>query len=177
MRPAIMSGVVSLIAEELGYEAAQCRKLSLASTMHDIGKIGVPDSILLKKGPLTALERNEMQLHAERGRAILEGSKSEVVTLAAEIAASHHERWDGTGYPNGLAGEAIPLAGRIVAVADVFDALTGERPYKEAWPLDKARAYLAANSGSHFDPACVKAFLARWHEVIGLHDKATAAAA
>ena len=172
-----VAGFVSLIAEELGYDPAQCRQLALASTMHDVGKIGVPDAILLKKGPLSAEERNEMQLHAERGRAILEGSKSEVVTLAAEIAASHHERWDGTGYPQGLAGEAIPFSGRIVAVADVFDALTSERPYKKAWALDQAKAHLAASSGSHFDPVCVNAFLARWNEVVSLCEGRTAAAA
>ena len=164
-----VAGYVGLIADELGFDAERCSQLSLASTLHDIGKIGVPDAILLKEGPLTPDERGEMERHAERGRAFLEGSDSELVKLAAEIAASHHERWDGTGYPNRLAGEAIPLSGRIVAVADVFDALTSRRTYKKAWPPDEAKAYLAANAGSHFDPACVEAFLARWPEILALY--------
>ena len=160
-----VSTYVGIIARNLGFDEEACRTLSLASTMHDVGKIGVPDAILLKRGALSADERREMEEHAERGRRILEGSTSNVVQLAAEIAASHHERWDGTGYPAGLAGAAIPLSGRIVAVADVFDALVSERPYKAAWPLEKARALLSENAGSHFDPACVAAFLAGWGEV------------
>jgi putative two-component system response regulator len=163
-----VSGYVTLIAEALEFDPARCRQLSLASTMHDIGKISVPDAILLKQGPLTREERTEMERHAERGRKILEGSTSDVVKLAAEIAASHHERWDGTGYPQGLKAEEIPLSGRIVAVADVFDALTSDRPYKKAWPLEEARAFLAANAGSHFDPVCVQAFVTRWSEIVAL---------
>jgi putative two-component system response regulator len=160
-----VSGYVVLIAEALGLDRERCRHLALASTMHDVGKIGVSDAILLKPGSLTAEERTEMEEHAARGARILESSSSDLVRLAAEIAGSHHERWDGTGYPRRLKGEAIPLSGRIVAVADVFDALTSERPYKKAWPLPEARAHLAANAGSHFDPACVEAFLSRWSDV------------
>ncbi|MCJ2102520.1 HD-GYP domain-containing protein [Methylobacterium sp. E-046] len=160
-----VAGYVGVIACNLGFATPEVRSLKLASTMHDVGKIGVPDSILLKRGPLSADERAEMQKHAERGRRILEGSTSEVVRLAAEIAASHHERWDGAGYPRGLRGEAIPLSGRIVAVADVFDALVTERPYKTAWPLDRARGFVADQAGLHFDPRCVEAFLAGWDEV------------
>ncbi|UMY18944.1 response regulator [Methylobacterium organophilum] len=156
---------VTFIAEALGFNPEACRMLSLASTMHDVGKIGVPDAILLKNGPLTEAERAEMQLHTERGYAILGSSNSEVLKIAAEIARSHHERWDGTGYPLGLSGGAIPLGGRIVAVADVFDALTSARPYKTAWSLDAARAHLVANAGRHFDPACVDAFLTRWQDI------------
>ncbi|WP_430913424.1 HD-GYP domain-containing protein [Methylobacterium sp. sgz302541] len=156
---------VGLIAEGLGFTGEAQHRLCLASTMHDVGKISVPDAILLKRGPLTPDERSEMERHAERGRRILESSGSGIAQLAAEIAASHHERWDGTGYPNGLAGEAIPLSGRIVAVADVFDALTSERPYKKAWPLAEARAFLVANAGSHFDARAVDAFLSRWSQV------------
>ena len=100
-----------------------------------------------------------MEEHAERGRRILEGSNSHLVQLAAEIAATHHERWDGTGYPKGLSGEGIPLSGRIVAVADVYDALTSNRPYKKAWSKEDALNHLRDNAGSHFDPACVDAFL------------------
>lgn len=164
-----VAAYAGIIAERLGLDPERVRMLSLASTMHDVGKIGVPDAILLKKGPLTPEERAEMERHAERGRRILEGSSSEVVRLAAEIAGSHHERWDGTGYPAGLAGDAIPLSGRIVAVADVFDALVSERPYKRAWSQAEARAFLVEQSGRHFDPACVAAFLARWDAVERSH--------
>jgi putative two-component system response regulator len=160
-----VSAYVGLIAEALGLPPAECRQLSLAATMHDVGKIAVPDSILLKPGVLTPEERREMELHAERGQRILGGSASPVMQLAAEIAASHHERWDGAGYPYRLRGEAIPLSGRIVAVADVFDALTTVRPYKQAWSPESARAHLAENAGAHFDPRVVEAFLKRWDQV------------
>jgi putative two-component system response regulator len=160
-----VAGYVGLIARNLGYDPGKIQTLKLASTMHDVGKIGVPDAILLKEGPLSPEERAEMQKHAERGRRILEGSSSDVVKLAAEIAESHHERWDGQGYPRGLKGEAIPLPGRIVAVADVFDALVSERPYKKAWTLEKARDFVTEQSGLHFDPRCVEAFLAGWDEI------------
>lgn len=151
---------VALIARGLGFDESETRQLSLASTMHDVGKISVPDAILLKPGPLTPIERAEMELHADRGRRILEGSSSRMIQLAAEIAATHHERWDGTGYPWGLRGEAIPLSGRIVAVADVFDALTSSRPYKTAWSREDALAFISHQSGRHFDPRCVDAFMA-----------------
>ena len=163
-----VSAYTSLIAEALGLDAAACRLMALAATMHDVGKIAVPDAILLKPGPLTPGERREMERHAERGHRILGGSASPVMRLAAEIAASHHERWDGTGYPNQLRGEAIPLSGRIVAVADVFDALTTERPYKQAWSPDRARAHIAENAGAHFDPQVVQGFLSRWDQVEAL---------
>lgn len=160
-----VAGYVGIIARNIGLAPADVQKLKLASTMHDVGKIGIPDSILLKKGPLSTAERAEMEQHAERGRQILEGSTSDVVRVAAEIAESHHERWDGTGYPRKLCGTAIPLSGRIVAVADVFDALVSKRPYKAAWPLVRARAFVEAEAGRHFDPDCVEAFLAGWDEV------------
>ncbi|WP_019903586.1 HD domain-containing phosphohydrolase [Methylobacterium sp. 77] len=150
---------VAMIGQALGLAPDEVDQLSLASTMHDVGKISVPDSILLKPGLLSNDERREMEEHAERGRRILEGSGSPLIQLAAEIAATHHERWDGTGYPNGLKGECIPLSGRIVAVADVYDALTSERPYKKAWTKTEALNHLKVNRGSHFDPACVEAFL------------------
>jgi putative two-component system response regulator len=154
-----VAGLVTVIAAGLGLPEREVEQLSLASTMHDVGKISVPDSILLKPGPLTDAERSEMQTHAERGKRILEGSSSSLMQLAAEIAATHHERWDGTGYPVGLSGEAIPLSGRIVAIADVYDALTSERPYKKAWSEAEALQHIRANAGSHFDPDCVEAFL------------------
>ena len=149
-----------MMALRLGTGPSWARQLALASTMHDVGKIAVPDAILLKKGPLTPVERTEIAKHTEHGFAILAGSQSEVIQLAAEISISHHERWDGAGYPRGIAGAAIPLAGRIVAVADVFDALLSERSYKTSWPLAQAKAYVAAEAGRHFDPRCVEVFLA-----------------
>jgi len=160
-----VSAYVGLIAEALGFTPEERQLLCLASTMHDVGKIAIPDAILLKPGPLTPEERREMERHAERGHRILGGSASPVMRLAAEIAASHHERWDGTGYPYGLNGEDIPMSGRIVAVADVFDALTTERPYKQAWPRERARDHIVTSAGAHFDPRVVDAFLSRWPEV------------
>lgn len=155
-----------LIAESMGLGQEQCRALYLAAPMHDIGKIAVADSILLKPGRLTPEERAAMELHTLHGHRILADSKTPLIRLAAEIAVSHHERWDGTGYPKGLKGEDIPLFGRIAAVADVFDALTSERPYKPAWTTDDARAYIVEASGTHFDPACVSAFVSRWPKVL-----------
>lgn len=167
------------IAEGLGCEPAWCDSLELASTMHDVGKIAVPDSILLKPGRLGPEEQAIIRRHTEHGYGILEGSASAVIALAAEIALSHHERWDGQGYPRGLSGEAIPLSGRIVAVADVFDALVSDRPYKRAWPRQDALDYLAAQSGSQFDPRCVSVFLDRraWSaaEDVALKDRPAAA--
>ena len=109
-----------------------------------------------------------MEEHAERGYRILESSTSELVQLAAEIAWTHHEKWDGTGYPRRLKAEDIPLSGRIVAVADVFDALVSNRPYKKAWTPEEAREHLIASAGSHFDPACIEAFLSRWDAALGI---------
>jgi putative two-component system response regulator len=161
-----VASYAELMAEKLGCKPEWCRQLALASTMHDIGKISVPDAILLKQGPLTPEERAEIMLHAENGYDILKGSSSSLVQLAAEIALTHHERWDGKGYPRGLSGQDIPLGGRIVAIADVFDALTSDRPYKRAWPIDKARDNLLENAGTQFDPACVDALVASWPKVL-----------
>lgn len=166
-----VAGCVIAIAEALGVPESQANDIALASTMHDIGKIGVPDDILLKPGPLTDDERHEMQRHAQRGFRMLDGSSSRLLKLASQIALTHHERWDGQGYPQGLAGEAIPLPGRIVAVADVFDALTSARVYKPAWPLERARRHIEENAGTHFDPACVSAFLARWDDIAALMEE------
>ena len=160
-----------LIAAELGMSEEEQECLLNAAPMHDIGKVGTPDTILLKPGRLNAQEMEVMRQHALIGYNILKSSEAKMLQLAAEIAYSHHERFDGTGYPNGLKGEAIPLAGRIVAVADVFDALTNVRPYKQAWSLDAARAFLVDNSGSHFDPACVDALLRRWPAVLDIRDR------
>lgn len=155
-----------MVAEALGLDRDYCNTLYLAAPMHDIGKIGVADSILLKPGPLTDEERAAMQLHASYGEQILKGSSSSLVCLASEIACTHHERWDGTGYPRGLKGEEIPLSGRITAVADVFDALTSDRPYKPAWSPEDAARLIFKQKGQHFDPACVDAFLSRWDDVL-----------
>lgn len=160
-----------LIAAELGMSEEDQECLLNAAPMHDIGKVGTPDTILLKPGRLNPQEMDVMRQHALIGYNILKSSEAKMLQLAAEIAYSHHERFDGTGYPNGLKGEAIPLAGRIVAVADVFDALTNVRPYKQAWSLDAARAFLVENSGSHFDPACVDALLRRWPAVLDIRDR------
>jgi putative two-component system response regulator len=144
------------------------RTIHLAAPLHDVGKIGVPDEILFKPGRLTSDERARMQLHTEHGEDILGGSNWTLLKVAAAIAAGHHERWDGAGYPRGLAGEDIPLPSRIVAVADVFDALVSPRSYKQPWSLEEARRYLMEERGHHFDPACVDAFLARWDEVVAI---------
>lgn len=163
-----VAGCVIAVAEGLGLSSAEADDVALASTMHDIGKIGVPDHILMKAGPLTAEEWDEMRRHALRGYHMLHDSPSRLLQIAAEIALTHHERWDGTGYPRGLKGEEIPRSGRIVAVADVFDALISARSYKAPWPLEKARAHLEAEAGRHFDPACVAAFLSRWDDIVAL---------
>jgi response regulator RpfG family c-di-GMP phosphodiesterase len=154
-----------LIAHELGLPAQEQEDIFDAAPMHDVGKVGTPDQILLKPGRLNDEEMAVMRQHAQIGYEILKSSQARMLQWAATIALTHHERYDGGGYPNGLRGDAIPLAGRIVAVADVFDALTSRRPYKRAWSMDAARQYLLDNSGGHFDPRCVAALLARWDDV------------
>ncbi len=148
------------LARRMGLPAAQVELLRQAAPLHDIGKVGVPDAVLLKPGPLDPAERAVMQEHTVIGRRILAGSASPVLRMAEEVAWCHHERWDGGGYPRGLAGDAIPVGGRIVAVTDVFDALTHERPYKAAWSPDEARAHLRDGAGRQFCPTAVTAFLA-----------------
>lgn len=160
-----------LIAEELGFDDERCRTIYLAAPLHDIGKIAIPDVILGKPGALTAGEYREMQRHVEIGAAILSNGTSDLVNVAEKIAAHHHEKWDGTGYPNGLAGTDIPLEARIVAVADVFEALCTERPYKQAWPVERAFQEIVAGAGKHFDPACVHAFQRRWPDIAALMSK------
>ena len=146
------------ITAELGLTPEFAVQLKEAAPLHDVGKIGVSDTILLKPGRLTPAEHAQMQEHARIGAEILCGSDFPVLQLAAAIALSHHERWDGTGYPDGLQGAEIPIEGRIVAVADVFDALTHARPYKEAWPAARALDVIRSESGTHFDPEVVAAF-------------------
>ncbi len=155
-----MSGLCRMIARQLGLPPDRCDLIRTASAMHDVGKIGIPDQILLKPGPLTASERAVMERHAEIGYRILVGSSAELLQVAATIAWTHHERYDGAGYPRGLAGEETPLEGRIAAVADVFDALTRDRVYRPRLPPRDALAMLAEERGSHFDPDVLDAFLA-----------------
>ncbi len=154
------------IAEELKLTAMECDEIESSAPMHDIGKIGIPDQILHKPGPLDAEEMAAMRQHTLIGHKMLADSPSRYLQTGAVIALGHHEKFNGSGYPSGLAGNSIPLPARIVAVADVFDALMTKRPYKEAWPLDKALEYIKAESGSHFDPDCVHAFLRRMDEVL-----------
>jgi two-component system response regulator RpfG len=155
-----MAKYSALIGQNLGLGAETVHVLEVAAPMHDIGKIGIPDAILLKEGPLTKPEEETMRNHPRIGYDILKGSPSKYLSMGAIIALGHHEKFDGSGYPNGLHGEDIPLVARIVAVADVFDALVSERPYKHAWPLDEGVEYLKGQRGKHFDPRTVDAFLA-----------------
>ncbi len=145
------------LALRLGLDAKSASEVAYAAMIHDVGKAQVPDSILKKPGPLTADERREIEKHTLWGDSLL--SESDEFSAAREVARHHHERWDGSGYPDGLAGEQIPLAARIVAVADVYDALISERPYKHAWPIDDAIAEIRKMSGGHFEPAIVEAFV------------------
>jgi len=147
------------IARNLGLDEKQTTNIQHASTMHDIGKIAIPDNILLKPDKLNHQEWEMMKQHTLIGEKLLRGYKNDFVNLSAIIAVSHHERWDGSGYPYGLKGEDIPLAGRIVALADVFDALISHRPYKKPFTFDQAQQIIRENSGTHFDPQIVQAFL------------------
>ena len=164
-----MSRYSRLIAQELGWSAEHCRELSLAAAPHDVGKVAVPDAILLKPGPLTAEERRIMQRHCRAGFDMLSGSDGTLLNLAAEIALAHHERYDGAGYPSMLRGTDIPLSGRIVAVADVFDALTSVRVYKAAIDIEEAIEIIRGGRGTQFDPRVVDAFLRRRDEVGALY--------
>jgi len=159
------------IAMGLGLDEAAQRLILEAAPMHDVGKIGIADYILLKPGKLTPEEFEVMKGHARIGYELLKESRSEILKAGAQIAISHHEKYDGSGYPGGLKGSEIPLFGRIVAVADVFDALTSERPYKKAWSLEDACHFLEEGRGKHFDPLCVEAFLAEWDIVLDVRQR------
>jgi putative two-component system response regulator len=148
----------SLLAKQLGLSAETVEHLRYAAPLHDVGKIGIPDAVWLKPGRLTDHERKMLEQHTDVGARILSGSRSPILRLAEQIARTHHERWDGSGYPQGLAGDGIPLAGRITAVADVFDVLAHPRPHKKAWPLDRAVEEIVAQAGRQFDPEVVAAF-------------------
>ena len=161
-----MSRFAGLIADALGMPEDEGRMLELAAPLHDIGKIGIPDAILLKPGRLTDEETVVMRKHPQIGYEILRDSHSRFVQLGSVIALRHHERWDGNGYPDRLAGQDIPIAARVVAVADVFDALISERSYKPAWTHDAAVAYVLEQSGRHFDPDCVEALFRDMAQVV-----------
>jgi HD-GYP domain-containing protein (c-di-GMP phosphodiesterase class II) len=154
-----MGRLCERLAREVGMTAEEAELLRHASALHDVGKVGIPDEILLKPGKLDPPEWAKMKTHTTIGASILSGSRSELVQLAEQIALSHHERWDGGGYPQGLEGHEIPLAARICAVCDVFDALLSPRPYKNAWPLHEVLRELGTLRGTHLDPALVDAFL------------------
>ena len=157
----------SMIAARMGLDEGFVEFLKWASPMHDIGKIGIPDSILLKPGRLTAQERLIMQRHPQIGADILHDPQNELIAMAREVSLSHHERWDGQGYPHALAGTAIPLCGRIVCLADVLDALISKRCYKQAYPPEKVMAILQQGRGSQFDPDVFDAFLDSSDRIIG----------
>ncbi|MBV1877933.1 MAG: response regulator [Pseudomonadales bacterium] len=157
-----------IIAKRMGLSKKWIDIIALASPMHDVGKIGIPDKVLLKPGKLVGEEWEIMKSHAELGAKILDFSDSELLNAAASIAKTHHERWDGQGYPDGLAGNEIPLLTRIVSVCDVFDALTSQRPYKEAWSAKRSLAYLRDNAGKQFDPLVVDEFVQALPQVLEL---------
>jgi putative two-component system response regulator len=154
-----VGSICARLAQELGWTPDRCASLRLAAVLHDVGKIAIPDRLLLKPGPLTLEERAQIERHSTIGYRILGGSGSELLTLAAEIALGHHERFDGLGYPYGLRGEQIPLEARIVSVVDVFDALTSDRPYRHAHSAESAVAFLVEGRGEQFDPVVVDAFV------------------
>lgn len=166
-----MAHYSQLIARGLGLSVEEQDLILHAAPLHDIGKVGVVDAILLKPGRLTPEEFELMKHHALYGFEILKDSASPLLQSGATIALGHHEKFDGSGYPQGLRGSAIPLQCRIVAVADVFDALTSSRPYKPAWTLEAARRHIQSQSGSHFDPSCVAVFFEHWDEVMEIRDR------
>ena len=157
-----------LLAEKVGLHKDEVNIVLHSSPMHDVGKIGIPDAILLKPGKLDAEEWTKMQEHTIIGSRILDSTDSELLQAGSIIALSHHEKWDGSGYPKGLAGEDIPLFGRICAIADVFDALNSKRPYKEAFPLEKTLAIMKEGRGSHFDPKLFDLFMDNLEEALSL---------
>lgn len=163
-----VASISQLIARELGQSPEYGDLLVQAAPMHDIGKIGIPDRILLKPGRLSVDEWEVMKTHTIIGFEMLKGSSSPLLRLGADIAHSHHEKFDGTGYPRGLVGNQIPLAGRIVAVADEFDALLSVRPYKKAWSLTDALGVIRRKRGRHFDPACASVLLKCLDEVLAI---------
>lgn len=166
-----MAAYCRALAEAIGWPIEKCTLLEMAAPMHDTGKIGIPDSVLKKPGKLTPSEWEVMRSHTLIGRDILSKSDAPVFQLAAEIALNHHERWDGTGYPNGLRGNEIPESARLVAVADVFDALTMKRSYRDAWPLEQVLDNLRESSGTHLDPNMVEAFFSILPQILHIKEQ------
>ena len=165
-----MSRYSRLISEALGLPADTCRLIELAAPMHDIGKIGIPDSILLKRAKHSDVEFEMMKRHTLIGYDILKDSPSKYLQMGAVIALGHHEKYNGKGYPQGLRGEEIPMPARVVAIADVFDALTSVRPYKAAWSLQDAMEYIKSHRAGHFDPDCVDAFIRQTPKIMETHN-------
>lgn len=166
-----MSHYSRILALAAGLGEARAEEIMNAAPMHDIGKIGIPDAVLLKAGPLDETERSIMQEHVRMGAEILGEHDSPLLRMARSIALAHHEKYDGSGYPAGLAGEAIPIEARIVAIADVFDALTSVRPYKKAWTVDDAIALLQKEKGRHFDPVLVDLFIDRLAAILEIRER------
>ncbi len=166
-----MAHYSQLLARGMGLSEADQELILRAAPLHDIGKVGIADAILLKPGRLSPEEFDLMKMHAAYGYEILKDSSSEILQAGATIALGHHEKFNGSGYPHGVVGEDIPVFSRIVAVADVFDALTSERPYKKAWTLDAAAQFIHEESGRHFDPRCVEVFFRHWDEVLTIRQR------
>lgn len=166
-----MAAYSSALAAACGLNNADCEQIRLAAPMHDIGKLGIPDAILHKPGKLDAAEWAMMQTHSSIGYKILSSSSAPILQMAATIAHHHHEKWDGSGYPSGLAGESIPEIARIVAIADVFDALSMTRPYKEAWPIDRIMETLTSSASSHFDPRMIEDFTRIMPQILAIKDE------
>ena len=161
-----MSHISFILSQGLGWSASKCELMLNASPMHDIGKIGIPDNILLKPRELNSQEWQIMKKHTTIGAELLDDDDSQLMLMAREIAIAHHEKWDGSGYPHGLAGEEIPHTARIAALADVFDALISVRPYKKAWTIDAALEFIKENNGKHFDPELVEIFLQKLPSIL-----------
>jgi len=166
-----MSHYAQILARATGWGEQQAEELLHAAPMHDVGKLGIPDAILRKQGPLTEAEWAVMRRHPQIGAEILGEHEHGLLVMARHVALAHHEKWDGSGYPFGLAGEAIPEAARIVAIADVFDALTSVRPYKPAWPIEQAVDFLREQAGRHFDPRLVPLFIAELPALLAVRER------
>ena len=165
-----VSALVYILSKGIGLTDDRADYLAKASKLHDIGKIGIPDNILCKEGKLSDEERDIMENHTLIGDRILSVSSSDILKLAGTIARTHHENWDGSGYPTGLAGKRIPIGGRLTALADVFDALLSDRPYKKAWDFEKGTKYIQEESGKKFDPEIVGAFMKNIHKIRLIHN-------
>jgi putative two-component system response regulator len=166
-----MANYSKLLGKAMGYSMPEAEMIEFAAPMHDTGKIGIPDSVLCKPGPLNDEEWCIMRTHCRIGYEILSKNDETVFRIASEIALHHHEKWDGSGYPNGLSGKDIPESARIVAITDVFDALTMARPYKEPWPIEKSFTHIQDGAGQHFDPKIVDCFLSIRSEILAAKDE------